>query len=140
MKGIIKGSFQGIALSLCIFAVVCMVFDIVERGDFSLQNYQMTKMIIGCLICGIGFGAPSVVYNSEKLSYPVKVLIHMGVGCIVYTIVAFNVGWLGNETSLALKCIIVACQIALAFVIWFIFKIYYNNQAKKMNEKIRSMR
>ncbi len=140
MKGIIKSSLQGIALALCIFAVVCMIFDLVGKGDFNLQNYQMTKMIIGCLICGIGFGAPSVVYNSEKLSYALKVLIHMGVGCVVYTIVAFNVGWLGNGTSLGLKVAIVACQIVMAFIIWFIFKIYYKNQAKKMNDKIREMR
>lgn len=140
MKKLLKGCLQGITLSLCIFAIVCLIFDIIGKGTFSLENYQMTKMIIGCFIAGIGFGAPSVVYESEKLSYGVKVLIHMGVGCIVYTIVAFNVGWLGTETTLAVKALIVGCQLLVAFLIWFSFKIYYNKQAKKMNDRIRSMR
>ncbi|MCR5823547.1 MAG: DUF3021 domain-containing protein [Lachnospiraceae bacterium] len=140
MKGILKGSLQGIALALCIFGIVCLVYDIVLGGKFSLEDYQMTKMIIGSIIAGIGYGAPSVVYNNDRMSYATKILVHMGIGCVVYTIVAFNVGWLGNNTTLGLKILIVGCQIALAFAIWFGFRLYYKHEAKKMNEKIHSMR
>ncbi len=137
MKGIVKSSIQGIMLAMCIFAVVCMIFDLVFKGTFKLENYQMTKMVIGCIICGIGYGAPSVVYNSEKLAYPVKILIHMGIASVIYVIVAFNVGWLGNDTTLGTKVVIICCLLALSFVLWFGFAMYYRRQSKKMNEKLQ---
>ena len=140
MKGIIKGSLQGIGMAAFLFAISCMISDLAEGGRFVLENHQMTKMVIGCIVCGIGWGAPSVVYNREGLSGPVKVLIHMGIGCLIYTIVAFSVGWLGTETSLWAKIGIILIQFAIAFLIWGGFRLYYKQEAKKMNDRIQTLK
>ena len=140
MKGLLKGSMQGIGMAAFLFIITSMINDLAEGGRFVLENYQMTRMVIGCIICGIGWGAPSVVYNKEGLSLPMKRLIHMGIGCVVYTIVAFYVGWLGTNTSLGQKIMIIAIQIAIAIAIWFGFHLYYKNEAKKMNERIHEMK
>ena len=50
----------------------------------SLDNYMFTKMVVGCIIIGIGFGAPTVINKNENLPMPVRVIIHMGIGCAVY--------------------------------------------------------
>ena len=97
-------------------------------------------MVIGSALIGIGFGVPSIVYNSEKLPMPVKVLIHMGIGCTVYTLVAYSVGWFGASTTLTHGLVIAAIQLAVAFIIWFCFMCFYRKEAKQMNEKIQEMK
>ena len=139
MKQIIKGSLQGIGMAAFLFIVTSMINDLAEGGHFVLENYQMTKMVIGCIICGIGWGAPTAIYGKEELSVPMKRLIHLGTGCLIYTIVAFFVGWLGTNTNIWQKIMIIAIQLVIAFAIWFGFNLYYKKEAKKMNDRIHEM-
>ena len=144
MKNIIKDLLKSVVISigmaLVIFSLVCVVFDICNKGSFSLENYRLTKMVAASVIVGLGFGVPTVVYNSERLPMPVKVIIHMGIGCAIYTAVAFAVGWFGGSTTPVQGIIIAVIQLAVAFIIWFCFMRYYRKEAKKMNEKIQSMK
>ena len=140
MKGMFKRIAMGVGTAAFIFCVVCVINDLAEGGQFTLDNYRMTKMGIGALVCGIGWGAPSVVYDKEGLSMPVKMLIHLGIGCLVYTIVAFSVGWLGTDTTLGQKLFIIAIQLVIAFAVWMGFHLHYVREARKMNERIRRVR
>jgi uncharacterized membrane protein (DUF485 family) len=97
-------------------------------------------MVIGSTLVGIGFGVPSMVYNSEKLPMPVKVLIHMGIGCTIYTLVAYSVGWFGGSATITQGLVIAAIQLLVAFIIWFCFMRFYRREAKQMNEKIQEMK
>jgi len=140
VKEILKSTVISIGMALTIFSLVGMFFDIVNGGNFSMEGYQFTKMVAGSAIVGIGFGVPTVVYNSEKLPTPVKVLIHMGIGCVIYTIVAYAVGWFGGAATPVQGLVIAGIQLAVAFVIWFCFMRYYRKEAKQMNEKIQAMK
>ena len=140
VKEILKSTVISIGMALTIFSLVGMFFDIVNGGNFSMEGYQFTKMVAGSAIVGIGFGVPTIVYNSEKLPTPVKVLIHMGIGCVIYTIVAYAVGWFGGAATPVQGLVIAGIQLAVAFVIWFCFMRYYRKEAKMMNDKIQAMK
>jgi hypothetical protein len=140
LKDIVKSTIISIGMALTIFCLAGIVFDVAYGGDFSLEGYRFTKMVIGSAIVGLGFGVPTVVYNSDRLPQPIKVLIHMGIGCVIYTIVAYAVGWFGGSATLAQGLIIAAIQILVAFIIWFCFMRYYRKEAKEMNEKIQSLK
>jgi len=140
LKDILKSTVISIGMSLTIFSFVCIVFDIGYGGNFSLEGYRMTKMIIGCVIIGLGFGVPTIIYKNDSLPMPVRVLIHMGIGCVIYTIVAYAVGWIGGSASLGQGIAIAAIQLVVAFIIWFCFMRYYRSEAKKMNDKIQQMK
>lgn len=140
MKKLIRASMKGIGLATCIFCVMCVIFDQTEGGRLLLEDYRMTRMAVGAILCGIGWGAPSVIYEKEGLSMPVKVLIHMGTGCVVYTVVAFAVSWLGTNTTLGQKLLIIAIQLLIAFAIWMGFHLYYKHEARQIDEKIRGRR
>ena len=140
MKDLLKSVVISIGMALAIFSIVGIIFDIMGGGVYTLEGYRYTKMVIASVIVGLGFGVPTMVYRSDKLPLPVKVLVHMGIGCIVYTIVAFSVGWIGGSTSV-LQGILIACiQLAVAFVIWFCFMRYYRKEADEMNKKISSLK
>ena len=97
-------------------------------------------MIVGCIIVGLGFGIPTIVYQKDSLPMPVKVIVHMGIGCAIYTAVAFAVGWIGGAGTIG-KGILIACiQLAVAFVIWFIFFKHYKKEAELMNKRIQEMK
>ena len=140
VKDILKSTVISIGMALTIFSLVGMFFDIVNGGNFSMEGYKFTKMVIGSAIVGIGFGVPTVVYNSEKLPMPVKVLIHMGIGCVIYTIVAYAVGWFGGSATPLQGLAIAGIQLIVAFIIWFCFMRYYRKEAKQMNDKIQAMK
>ena len=140
VRDLLKSTVISIGMALTIFSLACVVFDITYGGHFSMENYQLTKMVIGSILVGLGFGIPTVAYNSEKLPMPVKVIIHMGIGCSIYTAVAYAVGWFGAAATFTQGLIIAGIQLLVAFIIWFCFMRYYKNEAKRMNERIQAMK
>ena len=79
MKDLLKSIVISIGMALAIFSFVGIIFDIAGGGVYSLEDYRYTKMVIASVIVGLGFGIPTLVYKSDKLPTPVKVLIHMGI-------------------------------------------------------------
>lgn len=59
---------------------------------------------------------------------------------IIYTVVAYAVGWFGASATLGQGLIIAAIQLAVAFIIWFCFMRYYRREARQMNEKIQALK
>ena len=140
VKDLLRSMVISIGMAMAIFCLVGIVFDIGYKGNFSLDNYRFTKMIIGCVLIGLGFGVPTIIYRKENLPMPIRVIIHMGIGCVVYTVVAYAVGCIGGSDSIGQGIIIAAIQLAVAFIIWFFFMKYYRAEAKKMNDKIQEMK
>jgi len=140
MKEIAKSTAISIGIAMAVFCIIGIVFDIRYQGNFSMHDYSFTKMVLGCVIIGLGFGVPSIIYDHESIPRPVQILIHMGTGCIIYTITAFSVGWIGDTTDPLKVILIVAGQLALAFLIWICFMVYYRKEAKLMNERIKAMK
>ena len=121
IRDLLKSTVISIGMAMAIFCFVGITFDVRYGGNFSLENYQFTKMVVGCLIIGLGFGVPTIVYQNEKLPMPIRVIIHMGIGCIVYTIVAYAVGLMGGAATIGQGILIAAIQLGVAFIIWFFF-------------------
>ena len=140
VRDLLRSTAISIGMAMTIFCLAGIVFDIGSKGNFSLDHYRFTKMVAGCVLTGLGFGVPAIVYRKESLPLPVRVIIHMGIGCVVYTIVAYAVGWIGGSATPGQGIIIAAIQLAVAFVIWILFMRYYRAEAKKMNEKIQAMK
>lgn len=137
IKDVIKSTVISISIAFTIFCMVGIIFDIGNGGQFNLEEYRFTKMVVGCLFIGLGFGVPSIIYNKEILPMPIRMLIHMGIGSIVYTIVAYSIGWIGNSFSLQQEFIIIVLQLSVAFFIWFLFMKHYQKEAKILNDKIQ---
>lgn len=139
-KELAKNTILSIGMAIAIFCLVGITADIKHGGSFCLNNYRFTKMVAASILIGLGYGLPSIVYRKESLPMPIKVIIHMGIGCTVYTLIAFAVGWLGSATSIGHGIAIAAIQLAVAFVIWALFMRSYRKEAKQMNDKIQAMK
>ena len=140
VKDLVKSTAISIGMAMTIFCLVGVVFDVGYKGNFSLDDYRFTKMVIGCVLVGLGFGVPTIVYRKDNLPMPIRVIIHMGIGCVVYTVVAYAVGWIGGSATIGQGIIIEAIQLAVAFLIWFMFMKHYRAEAKRMNDRIQAMK
>ena len=140
VKDLVKSSVISIGMAMTIFCLVGVVFDVGYKGNFSLDDYRFTKMVIGCVLVGLGFGVPTIVYRKDNLPMPIRVIIHMGIGCVVYTIIAYAVGWIGGSATIGQGILIAAIQLAVAFLIWFLFMKHYRAEAKRMNDRLQAMK
>ncbi len=140
VKDLVKSTIISIGIAMSLFCLAGVVFDIRYGGNFSLDHYRFSKMVLGCVLVGLGFGLPSIIYERDDLPMPVRVVIHMGIGCIVYTITAFAVGWIGGAATVAQGAMIALIQLAFAFAIWFLFMLHYRREARKLNERIQAMK
>ena len=140
VKDLVKSSVICIGMAMTIFCLVGVVFDVGYKGNFSLDEYRFTKMVAGCVLVGLGFGVPTIEYRKDNLPMPIRVIIHMGIGCVVYTVVAYAVGWMGGAASLGKGILIAAIQLVPAFIIWFLFMKHYRAEAKRMNDRIQAMK
>ena len=140
VKDLVKSSVISIGMAMTIFCLVGVVFDVGYKGNFSLDDYRFTKMVAGCVLVGLGFGVPTIVYRKDNLPMPIRVIIHMGIGCVVYTIIAYAVGWIGGSATIGQGILIAAIQLAVAFLIWFLFMKHYRAEAKRMTDRIQAMK
>ncbi|SFL58346.1 Protein of unknown function [Lachnospiraceae bacterium KH1T2] len=139
MREVLKRAVLGIGIAMCFFSISGMIFDIAGGGNFELDNYRFTKMVIGCIIVGLGFGVPTIIYKAENIPMPIRILIHIGIGSIIYTVIAFQVGW-ARTGGLWNSVIAIVIQLLIAFAIWFFFMLHYRNEAKRINDKIQAMK
>lgn len=138
-KKCLKSSFIGIAVAVIIFAVIGMIFDLASGGHYALSHYQYTKMLIGSVVIGFGFGLPSFIYDNDAVPYPIQVIFHMGIGCAVMLITGFVVGWFPAQAGSAAVVLTVVGEIAAAFVVWKCFTVHYRKEADAINRKLNAL-
>ncbi|KRN51331.1 hypothetical protein IV49_GL000801 [Kandleria vitulina DSM 20405] len=139
MKKILSSVFASISLAAIIFCIACVIFDIYSNGEFVRGGYGITKMVIGTMFIGLGFGVPALIYDNENLTLGMRTLFHMGIGCTVLLITAFMVGWIPVKNGLWAMMSAIIGQLLVAFSIWFIFYLHNRRLAKKMNERIKKL-
>ena len=129
-------ALYGIGFAAILFVLTGVIFDCVNGGTTTLYHYGFSKMALGTLVIGLGFGLPAVVYEREELSLPVQIMIHMGSGCIVLLLTSWVVGWIPREQGFLMIAKIAAEQLLIAFGIWFGFYKHQKKLAQKMNQKL----
>lgn len=128
---------QGIGIACTLYLLIGIIFDQLNHGSFIMENWLFSRQAIGTILVGIAFSAPTEIYHSDRLPFLLQVLFHMGIGCTVYIIVSFSVGWIPLQLGWKNCVLIVLLELAAAFLIWLGYAFYYWKLAKTMNEKIQ---
>ena len=135
-KDILKSTLISIVASMCIFVIVGLVFDQVGKGTFALNDYMFTKMVIACVITGLGFGVPTFLYSMENIPMAFASIIHLGIGFAIYFLVASQVGWIPKQAGTVACVATVAGVIVVGLIIWACFLKYNKNLAERMNKAL----
>jgi len=139
-KDIAKSAVISIMMSMCIFVIIGMIFDQIGDGTFALDNYKFSKMVLACVVTGLGFGVPTFLYSMENIPTFLASIIHLGIGFTVYFIVAANVGWIPTEAGITASIVTIVGVLLIGIIIWGCFLKYNKNLADKMNKAISEMK
>jgi hypothetical protein len=135
MKKVLRAALSGVYLSALTFLVFMIIKGFRGGQEITYSAIDMAYSCIAVIIIGLGFGIPSLIYETE-LPTLLKVLIHMGTGIIVMLITSVVIGWIDFSRGW-LPCLLIALiQIALAFLLWFLSCVKIRRDAKEMNKKI----
>jgi FtsH-binding integral membrane protein len=139
MKKAIVFTLLGIAMG-CTIAVIVLLIGIAISGEafFAMTGTEFTTHMMCGMLVGVGFVLPSLVYENERLAMWLRVLIHMGVGFVVFFITASYAGWIPVESGTGATILFIVMTIATSFLIWTVFYLYNKSIAKKINEQLKN--
>ena len=121
-----------VAISSFLFLLSSLIAALNMGGIYSTSGYSVTKMALGSLGIGLGFGIPCIIYTNEKLSRSVQISVHMVTGCTIMLAIAFLVGWIPTDKGPLLSVLAILSMLLTAFII---AGLTYRRQ-KKLAERI----
>lgn len=141
IKLMAKYLFYGISLGCTSFVVMCWSFYL-GGGDAVLDGIfkDFARQSAGAVLVGVACGGTAVVYQFNRLSGLVKVIIHFCVGMGVFYPVAISLGWIPYFPGKIVRTVVqflISCCIFMA--IWFVFYLFNRNEAKRINERLKEM-
>ena len=136
MKKALKSAWSGVCTAALMYLALCFVFGLMAGEEKFSSGYGMARSVAAVVLIGIGFGLPALVYETE-LPMALKVLIHMGIGCLVMTGASILAGWLRPEQGLKPFLAMLGVEIASAFLIWGFGLLRCRKLAKAMNDRLQ---
>ena len=129
---VIDRTKTAVAISSFLFLLSALITDLNRDGAWAVSGYTVTKMALGSLGVGLGFGLSSIIYVNEQLSRPMQIAIHMVIGCIVMLAIAFLVGWIPTDRGLVPALLAILAMLLTALVI----AVFSYRRQKKLAERI----
>lgn len=138
MKKFFKYLWKGVEFG----AVICLIIFVAGKyinEDFlnGLSANQFLKHVVCSIIVAEGYTLAGMVYENERLSRGMQILIHMGTGTLVYVIVGCLAGWIPLNNGIWSALMYMAIPLGFSVVMWAGFAVYYSLTAKKINEKMK---
>ena len=106
-------------------------------GIYSASGYSVTKMALGSLGIGLGFGLPCIIYTNEKLSRSVQISVHMLTGCAIMLAIAFLVGWIPTDKGLLPSLLAILSMLLTAFIIAVLTYRRQKKLAERINQELQ---
>lgn len=136
---VLKMIGSGIAMGCTICIFILILGSIIAGDDFlAMSTERFVTQAIGCMVVGMGFSVPSLIYESERIGRGIQAVIHMGTGFFIYFLVALNVGWIPVEFGWQMTVVSILVAIVFAFVIWAGFYLCNRREAKKLNQQLKA--
>jgi len=129
-----------VAISSFLFLISSLIADLSMGGVYSVSGYSVTKMALGSLGIGLGFGLPCIIYTSEKLSRSVQISVHMAIGCTIMLAIAFLTGWIPADKGLFPSLMAILSMLLTAFIIAAFTYRRQKKLAERMNRELEQRR
>ena len=129
-----------VAISSFLFLLSSLIADLNMGGIYSASGYSVTKMALGSLGVGLGFGLPCIIYTNEKLSRSVQISVHMVTGCTIMLAIAFLVGWIPTDKGLLPSLLAILSMLLTAFIIAVLTYRRQKKLAERINRELEQRR
>ncbi len=141
IKLVIKYILSGISLGCTFFVIMCLSYSIWGEEDILLLiSKDFTRQSIGAIIIGVACGSTSIIYQFDRPSYFLKILIHFCVGMGVFYPIAIYLGWIPfypDRIIFTVLQFLSSCGIFV--IIWSVFYLFNRNEAKRINKRLKEL-
>lgn len=141
VKLVIKYMISGISLGCTFFVIMCLSYSLWGGENILMMIFKdFTRQSVGAMMIGIACGGTAVIYQFDRPSHFVKILIHFCVGMGVYYPIAINLGWIPfypDRIIFTILQFLFSCVIFMA--IWSCFYLFNRNEAKRINQRLREL-
>lgn len=141
LKLVIKYILSGISFGCTFFVIMCLFCSIWGGEDILMQIFKdFTRQSIGAMIIGVACGSTPVIYQFDRPSYFLKILIHFCVGMGVFYPVAVYLGWIPfypDKIIYTILQFLFSCGIFV--IIWSGFYLFNRNEAKRINKRLKEL-
>ena len=118
------------ATGIGIAAFLAMAFS-------AVAGLAMGKQFGVVLLCGIGYGAPAVVWTNDRLATWAKALIALVPGTLMYTAAAWWMGWIPRQYGASAVVWSIVAMLACTAVISAICGFVFRGNVRKMNAQLK---
>lgn len=137
---IISYVLRGMAWGCTISSLICTA-GVAFNGEgwiVEIPHGFAVQTVVSMLV-GIAWVLPCLLYQNEKLSRVLQVLLHFVIGFAVYLPSAFYMGWISSDIGPERIAAYVFFAAVVSLAVWAGFYYYYRNLAKQMNEQIQKI-
>jgi len=121
----------GISINFAILIITFLLANTDKTLSISTLGFQY---IIGGTL-GFFYAAMSVVFEIEEINFTHQTIIHFVITNFLALLpCALFAGWIPRNPISIL--IFITISIFIYFIIWLSFKIYWDNQIKKLNDEL----
>lgn len=121
-----------------IAAFLAMAFSAVAGLAMGGETGAMLVKQFGVvLLCGIGYGAPAVVWTNDRLATWAKALIALVPGTLMYTAAAWWMGWIPRQYGASAVAWSIVAMLACTAVISAICGFVFRGNVRKMNAQLK---
>ncbi len=138
MKKLCKLALTGLMLGCTVFVLLGMIFAAVLGDGGVLTGSRFICHALSAMAVGMGFSIPAMIYESEKITLPLKALIHMGSGFAIYFAVGLPIGWIPTEYGPGATASAIGCAVLTSSLIWLGFYLYNRREARQINSRLSS--
>lgn len=126
------------ATGIGIAAFLAMAFSAVAGLAMGGETGAMLVKQFGVvLLCGIGYGAPAVVWTNDRLATWAKALIALVPGTLMYTAAAWWMGWIPRQYGASAVGWSIVAMLACTAVISAICGFVFRGNVRKMNAQLK---
>lgn len=141
VKLVVKYILYGISLGCTSFVVMCLSYFAWGGEEYLAPICRdFARQSVGAMIVGIACGGTSIVYQFERPSVLLKIIIHFCVGMGVFYPVGISLGWIPfYPDRIVLTALQFLFSCGMFMVIWFCFYLFNRNEAKRINKRLREL-
>ncbi|BBF44932.1 hypothetical protein lbkm_3672 [Lachnospiraceae bacterium KM106-2] len=137
-RKVIKYSMAGISWGCTVFCIVNMIGAMLLGDSFVLESgHSYPAQVLTSMLVGIAWVVPTLVYESEKISRGIQILIHLTIGFCVYIPCGIYMGWIPCSFGIGTMLTTILGMVIISILIWLCFSLYYRKEARMINNKIK---
>ena len=137
MKNLVfKKIWSGILYGSTMFTLSLVLIDCVYDSSLTVLPHQYARIVIGAICIGVGFALSSMIYEEDRMPFPIRTLIQLLI-CTVTILIAFVVsGGIPDGSGFGIGTVFVLVEIIVGFIFWIGNIVFFLREARKIKTRL----